>query len=649
MPFPKIKASHAADAINDPLDTYITQAIGKEPLLSFTKANDAPVQLFQLLQSLDQGWPLISPMKVQLQKCDKCSREFCSTINYRRHMRLHRRNLNLNKDSTKRNRSLLQAFWDKLSVEEAMEIMSFKDVSLEGVPGSSIVKALTLFVRKPGFTPLPQGYLKAGYSLLDIVQARPSRFPISSQELFNVFDEASEDTFLCAGAADSLHKYVFDGEAGKIGLEMRNVVACTSFLAEQKLVKACLADKDAEALRYQKLLMEEEEAAQNRQAALLEKKRQKKLRQKEQRAKELASAETDDSPEDSSPSPPTSSPTDASDSNPEMPTIHDPTSSPEPLHMYEERDRCKDHENGYSDMSTYQHLAHIEHRTFHQSGRRYMTNPRWQAPKLHRNPNGFHANHNYQGPKSGPTQKLVGYRDFRTANAPNGGKVWTPKPKSQTDEESHKTRVQIEVNLPDQDKKHELLIGSISVALGYCSSKQLPMPSEKDIQEKPDKIEAVEAIADRSTVNLQRPVSQHENGGQLSVRRCSDASEVGVVPCDNDGDVEQIDTAQNNSNSCEENLNSFVQRGYQGGLRFSSDDAEAFLAKRWKEAIASNHLELVLLPDPQGEPPGCPHEAENSLMTNFESIAAVKSKIRPKPEKGSKVKYIPKQRSTSTN
>ena len=43
------------------------------------------------------GWPLLSPLKVQLQKCDKCSKEFCSTINYRRHMRLHRRNLNINK------------------------------------------------------------------------------------------------------------------------------------------------------------------------------------------------------------------------------------------------------------------------------------------------------------------------------------------------------------------------------------------------------------------------------------------------------------------------------------------------------------------------------------------------------------------------
>lgn len=67
------------------------------------------------------------------------------------------------------------------------------------------------------------------------MQARPSIFPIPSQELFSILDDASERTFLC-GAAVSMQKYIFDGEAGKIGLETKNLVACTSFLVEQKLV-----------------------------------------------------------------------------------------------------------------------------------------------------------------------------------------------------------------------------------------------------------------------------------------------------------------------------------------------------------------------------------------------------------------------------
>lgn len=72
-------------------------------------------------------------------------------------------------------------------------------------------------------------------SLQDVIQARPSRFPISSQELFGILDDASEKTFLC-GTVGLMQKYVFDGEAGKSGLETKNLVACTSFLVEQKLV-----------------------------------------------------------------------------------------------------------------------------------------------------------------------------------------------------------------------------------------------------------------------------------------------------------------------------------------------------------------------------------------------------------------------------
>ncbi|KAF9668392.1 hypothetical protein SADUNF_Sadunf15G0124000 [Salix dunnii] len=238
------------------LDTFISDAIRRQPLLSFSRPNDKPVQWIQLLNALYQpdypGWPLLTPLKVQ--KCSKCSREFCSSINYRRHLRVHHRLKRLDKDSAK-NRDLLGAFWDKLSEDEAKEILSFKDVTLE-----------------------------------DLVQGRPSRFPLSSGQLFSFLDEASEKMFLC-GTTVLIQKYIFDGGAGKIGLETKNIVACTSFVVEQKLIKAWLADKDAEALRCRKLLMEEEEAAQRRLVELLERKRQKKLRHKEQKAEEQGQGE----------------------------------------------------------------------------------------------------------------------------------------------------------------------------------------------------------------------------------------------------------------------------------------------------------------------------------------------------------------------
>ena len=58
---------------------------------------------------------------------------------------------------------------------------------------------------------------------------------MSSGQLFSILDDASEKTFLC-GTAVLIQKYIFDGGAGKIGLETKNIVACTSFVVEQKLV-----------------------------------------------------------------------------------------------------------------------------------------------------------------------------------------------------------------------------------------------------------------------------------------------------------------------------------------------------------------------------------------------------------------------------
>ena len=72
--------------------------------------------------------------------------------------------------------------------------------------------------------------------LQDIIQGSPSWLSITSQELFSILDNASERTFLCAGTAESLQNYVFDGDAEKIGLQTENLIACTSFLVERKLV-----------------------------------------------------------------------------------------------------------------------------------------------------------------------------------------------------------------------------------------------------------------------------------------------------------------------------------------------------------------------------------------------------------------------------
>ncbi|CAK9185045.1 unnamed protein product [Ilex paraguariensis] len=708
MPVAKPRAANSLETMmkseegNDSLDTYIRQAIGKEPLLSFSRTGDGPVQWIQFLHALDQqdlpGWPLLTPLKIQMQKCDKCFREFCSTINYRRHIRVHRRSLNVDKESHK-SRDLLAAFWDKLSLDEAKEVVSFNDVTLEEVPGSSIIGALMSFICKPGFCALPQVYVKAGSALLDVIQARHSRLPISSRELFTILDDASERTFLCAGTAESMQKYVFDGEAGKIGLEIKNLVACTSFLVEQRLVKAWLADKDAEALRCQKLLVEEEEAAQKRQAELLERKRQKKLRQKEQKAKEQSNGEnaysniTSDMI-DSSPPAETSSPSALSESNSNALDIPDDVLSVIDPVEFSNKDEDLDIEaqsgfgSEHSESSTNQNA---ELQTMPANGNRHVVISRWQLPKSqHGGRNGFHGSQNLQGLKLEPTQKHGLPRGPRAALV-NGSKVWTRK--AEKDGESLRTRLHEEaMNQTDQNKCDVMMIGSISIPVRNCTSQQQgnslaeteddcstehTVPKKNNFQEKILKSDSVHCGTNRSAVKLWRPVSRHETSGPLAVQSSNREAEEGLISeKGDDGTVSNDSCVQSCAvdiyDSERENSSRppLEENAHPEGLLFSSSAAKAFLAQRWKEAISADHVKLVLCPEP--EPRGC-SSAENDLqvvtpaseihnrsslgvaenrLADVEAvepsvIGNAKAKIRTKPEKGFKIKYIPKQKTVT--
>ncbi|CAM6104441.1 unnamed protein product [Calypogeia fissa] len=219
-----------------------------------------------------QGW--LSPSKT---KCEKCAREFCSTLNYRRHVRVHRRSLNPEKEDLSKERSKVAAFWDKLNPEEANNILHCDNMEIEDLSGQAALEALQIFINQPGLPSLPQGILKAGALLLDIVRGY---VPLSSERLLAILDDASEKTFLCGGTSVALQRFIFNGEAGKVGLEERNLVATMGFHIELNLVKAWMADKEAEALRCQQALFKEEEAAQQKRKKLLEKKRMKKIRQK---------------------------------------------------------------------------------------------------------------------------------------------------------------------------------------------------------------------------------------------------------------------------------------------------------------------------------------------------------------------------------
>ncbi|KAL2612855.1 hypothetical protein R1flu_024547 [Riccia fluitans] len=228
------------------------------------------------------GWPLLSPSKIALTKCDKCSREFCSSLNYRRHVRLHRKSLSEKKDLTKE-RSKVAEFWDKLTPEQASVIVNYENIEIEDLSGTELLKALAGYLQQPGMPSVGQGLVKAGSALLDIVQNKSTVYPLLSERLLGILDDASEKTFLSGGTSVAYQRFVFNGDAGKVGLDEKNLVASMGFHVELRLVKAWMADKEAEALRNQQALFKEEEAAQQKRAKLLEKKRMKKMRQKERK------------------------------------------------------------------------------------------------------------------------------------------------------------------------------------------------------------------------------------------------------------------------------------------------------------------------------------------------------------------------------
>ncbi|KAL2556083.1 C2H2-like zinc finger protein [Forsythia ovata] len=666
MPVAKLNTTGTLNAMkseegNDSLDTFIRQTTtGKEPFLSFSRPGESPVQWIQLLHALDQpdlpGWPLLTPLKVQMQKCEKCSREFFSPINYRRHIRVHRRSLNVDKESHK-NRDLLAAFWDKLSLEQAKEIVALKDVSVKELPGSSVIRALASSLRKPGIWTLPQVYVKAGSTLLDIIQAKPSRLPISSHELFSILDDASERTFLCAGTAESVQKYVFEGEAAKNGLELRNLVACTSFLFEYQLVKAWVADKDAEALRCQKLLVAEEEAAQKR-------KKQKKLRQKEQRAREqlneckaelnitIDALEQPLSAEASGPP----SPSDFSPNSPDLPA--NIASCPEPIQfpskeIDEDIEAQIDFSGEHIDQGNFQT---IETQMMAANGHRHLATNRWQVPNSQRGgQNGIHVSQNLQSSKPEPTQKLGPSRG--RGNPLNGSKIWTKKCKAENEGESWRRRVQSESGNQTEENSCEVMIGSISVTLRNSITQKQDAHLDKatdamlknSISEKPIKSD-VQFGMNRVAAKLCKPVSP------LPVESGNKDSEDGLL---SEKVYDQTVSGERCVQSCSMEDNDCGNSGKHchvlsdtqpGASFFSSIAAKEFLAQRWKEAISADHVRLVL--SPELESPSCPDvqddcsmkalgpdSNERSVLGNAENRPVsstsghVQVKVRTKPDK----------------
>ncbi|OIW12521.1 hypothetical protein TanjilG_04685 [Lupinus angustifolius] len=662
------------------IDDSLDNVTRKDSSLSSPRAGDNPVQWVQFLKTFDEpepsGRPFLYPGKIQMQKCDKCSLEFCSPINYRRHNRAYHRSKKHDKES-KINRDLLGEYWDKLSVEEASEVVSFRNVELEEVPGSLILNALSTLIKNQTFSPLPQYYyyLRAGSAFLDIIDSRSSNFPISSQVLFHILDDSSEKTFLC-GSAMSMQRYVFDGDARRICLEPKNIVACTSFLLEQKLAKAWLADKDAEALRCQNLLMEEEDAAQRRQTRILEKKHKKKLKklkQKEQKATEQLEADTEIK-ENNRSTVEALSPAEVSLDTHDF-EVHDPDTvvshAPSPhvtFHCPETTEVVDRDPQSNNDCETHQN---IEQQRSQGHNRQCLTVARRHGLQKSQRAvaNGSGVSQNSQTSKLEVIQKCGTLHEQKADPIVEVSKVWTQKPKPEIGRVMSEARLQKE---PEQGKKHEILIGSISIPLGNCSQSEgnlvashadcmgVNLSEHNSAQEKPMKTDSSQS---GNPVKLWRPVSQHGTKDQLPLQ--SGGTEADAVNRKNYQTLSgqsslRLSDIDGNDIGSRNNISNPWAEVDPTNFRLSTHAAKAFLAQRWKEAISSDHVDLVVSLD--SEPPGCQEVQDYELETGRSSDAdkcsslaraenplpatagVTKSIPRMNPGKGSKMKYIPKQK-----
>lgn len=380
--------------------------------------------------------------------------------------------------------------------------------------------------------------------------------------------------------------------------------------------------------------------------------------------------------------------------------IHDDFIPLEPL-----RFANGEEEVDYEGSTGYGSGQNVERRMIQGSGRRHMIGTRrLVAPKSRGVPNGFHVSQNSQAPKLGGLQKHAVNRDPRAASIVNGNKVWSWKPKPENDSRISQTKVlQEDINESDQNKNHEVLIGSISVTLSNCNQQEDKTPAEApydypaeypimkkgNAQEKLKPDTAAQTGTNRSTIKCWRPVSRHGSKGFTPVQMGCRESEADVIT-GQAGDQTLsnescLRSSTMNGNSDDQTNNDGFR---SGSIHFNIHAAKAFLSESkfnlqyhldyqafltlfllgWKEAIASEHVKLLLSPEAQSDYHHVTQSSDqqkqnarsitdNNIINNRSisnggvlesSNGVVKAKFRMKTaDKGTKIKYIPKQKITT--
>lgn len=266
---------------------------------------------------------------------------------------------------------------------------------------------------------------------------------------------------------------------------------------------------------------------------------------------------------------------------------------------------------GYCDPGTSQN---VERRMEQVGGRRHIVVARRQTPPKSQRGllNGFHASQNSHGFKFGGINKHVTSREKASAIGCSN-KMWSRKPKAVNDGEVLKTRAEKHAaNQLDQNKNHEVLIGSISVTLGNCSRDEGNnlaeardrSPVECQIpknysQEMSSKLDPVQGVTNRSTIKLRRPVSRHESSSLL-VQNGVREFEVEVI-----AEKDVVEPSKENclrSSSTEYsngvvgmNLSTLEESVKPGCLQFDSHVAKDFLVQSKFRVLICMHVCMHVL------------------------------------------------------
>ncbi|MCL7051884.1 hypothetical protein MKW94_010302, partial [Papaver nudicaule] len=318
---------------------------------------------------------------------------------------------------------------------------------------------------------------------------------------------------------------------------------------------------------------------------LLERKRLKKLRQKEQKAKEQVEVEELDLKEDSSIS------IDVSESTP---SSHTPELSiVRPLSPEEGCDNA-DIEMAYetsnsTDPQNFDH-CHVQQGNSQQQGNGQHGNGEQRAVAHRRSqrsePNSFRAGHVVPVSKLGAIQKRGNYRDHKTTPlANNSQRVWTRKTKIENERKGLNARVRRDSpDKPDLGGSSDMLIGSIPVTLGECStSSQIKVDqcaldqqniNSGSIQEKSVKFELVQNGINKSKTKHWRPVGRRERGKREKTEFAGESSNI----------VNESRIPRNASDRCSGSGGAGTsdvseEANLTGKKLFSSHEVKAFLAQ----------------------------------------------------------------------